>query len=81
MPDHAVSRRDEPRRHRVAEKTEADESDGAHYWQCLHGGKSREYTGFFRNSSGLYFQNCDTVGNVWITVFCSLPPTFSTFRT
>src|SRR5262249_12350316 len=49
--------------------------------QCLHGGKSREYTGCFRNSSGLYFQNWLTLGYVWITVFCSLPPTRSTLRT
>jgi hypothetical protein len=28
----------------------------------LHGGKLRSYTGCFKNSSGLYFQNCDTAG-------------------
>src|SRR5439155_13794850 len=38
--------------------------DGRHgaAQQCLHGGKSREYTGCFRNSSGLYFQNWLTFG-------------------
>ena len=32
-------------------------------------------------SSALYFQNWLTAGKVWITVFCSRPPTRSTRRT
>jgi hypothetical protein len=32
------------------------------YEQDRQGGKSREYTGFRRNSSGLYVQNCETRG-------------------
>src|SRR5262245_21136772 len=48
--------------------------------QYLHGGKLRSYTGCFKNSSGLDFQNCETAGYVCTTVFQSSPSFRSTLR-
>ena len=42
----------------ASEKAYSHDSDGlahrgTYFWQCVQGGKSRLYTGFLRNSSGL----------------------------
>jgi hypothetical protein len=43
---------------RASQEADSDDSDGlahrgTYFWQCVQGGKSRPYTGFLRNSSGL----------------------------
>src|SRR5690348_4759841 len=43
-------------------------------------GYSREYTGWERNVFASYFQNCETSGYVWMTVFCRRPFFRSTLR-
>src|SRR5262245_24057098 len=65
----------------LRESGEAQRGGGVSgHQQYLQGGKLRSYTGCFRNSSGLYFQNWDTAGYVWTTVFQSSPSFFSTLR-